>query len=43
MARLLLITKSYMILKVKFQMISERKKEYYDQLSKKLDDPFTTS
>ena len=43
MARLLLITKSYMILEVKFQMISERKKEYYDQLSKKLDDPLTTS
>ena len=43
MARLLLITKSYVILEVKFQMISERKKEYYDQLSKKLNDPLTTS
>ena len=25
------------------QMISKRKKEYYDQLSKKLDDPLTSS
>ena len=44
MARLLLITKSYMILEVKLsQMISKRKKEYYYQLSEKLNDPLTSS
>ena len=43
MAKLLLITRSYMVLEVKIsQMISKRKKEYYGQLSKKCNDPLTS-
>ena len=42
MVKLLLITKNYIILEMKFCKSYQKKKEYYNHLSKELSDPLTS-